>query len=106
MKGASPLAAWARGLKTPRLAAHIDRRLPGAIELPRWSNGPALGSGAVRGGYLPAEAICSVLVDQAWTLAGKRVMRGVPAQVVTPGALGMQLWRRAGVIWGGPTVLG
>jgi hypothetical protein len=106
------LAAWSRGWKTPRLEAHIDRRQAGRVELRHWSNGPEVGAtrpdGTLikRGGQLPAEAICSVLVDQAWTLAGARVMHGVPQQVVTPGALGMQLWRRQGVIWGGPTVLG
>jgi hypothetical protein len=42
---------------------------------------------------LPAEAICSVLVDQAWSLAGKRVMEGVKRQCVTPGALAMRLSR-------------
>ncbi len=51
---------------------------------------------------LPEEAICSVLADQAWTLAGKRVMRDVARQAVTPGAMVDQLWRRPGAIWGFP----
>lgn len=103
------LAAWKWGLKTPRLEARINRRLPEPVKLPRWSSGPQVatrGGAYVRGGRLPAEAICSVLVDQAWTLAGKRVMRGVKPQVVTPGALGVQLFARAGVLWGGAGILG
>lgn len=74
------LAAWRFGVKTPRLERWIDRR----DEL----------------GY-PREAICSVLVDQAWTLAGKRVCSGVAKQAVTPGQLTLQLLATPGVIWGG-----
>jgi hypothetical protein len=33
-------------------------------------------------------------------------MRGVPQQVVTPGGLGVQLFGRAGVLWGGAGILG
>jgi hypothetical protein len=101
------LALWRYGVDTPRLTKWIDRRRPGAITLPRWSNGPESASDPRRrGGQLPAEAICSVLADQAWSLAGKRVIEGVSPQAVTPGRLGMQLWRRPGVIWGGPGILG
>jgi hypothetical protein len=50
---------------------------------------------------LPCEAICSVLADQAWTLAGHRVMQGVAHQAVTPGAMAGQLWCRSGTTWGG-----
>lgn len=100
------LALWRFGLKTPRLEKWINRRRSGMLELPRWSSGPPLGTPAHRGGQLPAEAICSVLADQAWTLAGKRVMVGVPRQVVTPGALAVQLWQRRGVVWGGAGILG
>lgn len=74
------LAAWRFGMKTPRLEAWIDRR--------------------DEHGY-PREAICSVLVDQAWTLAGKRVCKGVAKQAVTPGELTLQLLATPGVIWGG-----
>lgn len=73
------LAAWHFGLKTRRLESWIDRRRPGT--------------------QLPAEAICSVLADQAWTLAGKTVMHGVAHQCVTPGALAGQLLRTDGVKW-------
>jgi hypothetical protein len=80
------LAAWSRGLKAERLERWIDRRRPDkSVALP-----------SIRGGEiveLPAEAICSVLVDQAWSLAGKRVMEGVKRQCVTPGALAMRLSR-------------
>lgn len=74
------LAAWRFGVKTPRLERWIDRR--------------------DEHGY-PREAICSVLVDQAWTLAGKRVCSGVAKQAVTPGQLTLQLLATPGVIWGG-----
>jgi hypothetical protein len=50
---------------------------------------------------LPCEAICSVLADQAWTLAGHRVMQDVAHQAVTPGAMAGQLWNRPGTTWGG-----
>jgi hypothetical protein len=50
---------------------------------------------------LPVEAICSVLADQSWTLTGKKVMMGTVPQVVTPGGLALQMWRRPGVVWGG-----
>lgn len=78
------LAAWKLGVATPRLEAWIGRR-------------DALG--------LPREAICSVLVDQAWSLAGKRVMDGVPHQCVTPGALAKRLLHDPDVEWGWPEAL-
>lgn len=77
------LAAWKLGVATPRLEAWIDRR--DVVGLPR-------------------EAICSVLVDQAWSLAGKRVMAGVPRQCVTPGALAQRLLHDPDVEWMWPTV--
>lgn len=49
----------------------------------------------------PWEAICSVLADQAWTIAGKRVCHGVAQQAVTPGRLTLSLLATPGVIWGG-----
>lgn len=88
------LAAWKFGFKAERLKAWIGRRRP-EIAVP-----------AHRGTYwraLPCEAICSVLVDQAWTLAGKKVMDGVPHQCVTPGALAARLlFETPGVVWGTP----
>lgn len=92
------LAAWRWGWKTPRLEAWIGRRRRGAVKLERWSNGL---EGHPRGGRLPCEAICSVLTEQCLTLAGKKVMIGVPHQVVTPGALAGQIWDRPGVVRGG-----
>lgn len=85
------LAAWRFGWKTPRLEAWINRRKPDQMipELTRIPGG--------RAGYraLPAEAICSVLADQAWALTGKQVMPpGTPHQCVTPGALAMALLER------------
>jgi hypothetical protein len=80
------LAAWSRGLKAERLERWINRRRPFTIARPEG------GAMAIRG-LLPAESICSVLVDQAWSLAGKRVMEGVKRQCVTPGALAMRLSR-------------
>lgn len=76
------LAAWKFGIKAERLERWIDRRRPATL---------LQGYGGVA---LPREAICSVLVDQAWSLAGKRVMDGVARQCVTPGALAMRLWAR------------
>lgn len=76
------------------LEERIDRRRPGtAFMLP---------SGHWTTEDLPVEAICSVLADQAWTLAGKKdLIRGTYPQVVTPGLLAGQLWTRPGVIRGG-----
>jgi hypothetical protein len=84
------LAAWSRGLKAERLERWIDRRGEPA-------RAPFLEHGFDRVPTklaLPREAICSVLVDQAWSLAGKRVMEGVKRQCVTPGAMAIQLSKR------------
>jgi hypothetical protein len=52
---------------------------------------------------LPMEAICSVLADQCWSLAGKRVMHGTAPQAVTPSQLGQRLLTgMEGVVWGWP----
>lgn len=89
------LAAWRFGLSTPRLEKWIGRR--------REYSGPAqLPSGAIMSGSgrLPAEAICSVLADQAWTLAGKKVFTDQrPHQCVTPGALARRLLWMPGAEW-------
>jgi hypothetical protein len=100
------LAAWRFGWKTWALEERINRRRPERIRLPHWSNGPAEGSAVKRGGHLPTEAICSVLADQAWTLAGARVVHGTKPQIVTPGLLASQLMHRPGVVWGGAGILG
>jgi hypothetical protein len=92
------LAAWSRGLKVERLERWIDRGRGRWIEM----------HPGTRESYtlqLPAEAICSVLVDQAWSLAGKRVIAGVARQCVTPGKMAIQLNSRPGVIRGGPGFL-
>jgi hypothetical protein len=85
------LAAWSRGMKVERLERWIDRRRE-PIDFPS-PNMLEIGDGTGRIA-LPREAICSVLVDQAWSLAGKRVMEGVKRQCVTPGAMAIQLDRR------------
>lgn len=83
------LAAWKFGWRTESLSRWIDRR----------KENPA-------GVALPREAICSVLVDQAWTLAGKQVMtRETHPQVVTPGALANCLLSTPGVEWMRPTTI-
>lgn len=91
------LAARRWGVKTPRLDRWINRRRePVAVQLSHGMNPlPAL----------PCEAICSVLADQAWSLAGKRVVEGTAPQVVTPGMMAGQLARRRGVTWMGPGIL-
>jgi hypothetical protein len=96
------LALWRWGVKTPRLEKWIGRRRPEGITLPSWSNGVY---GGKRGGSLPCEAICSVLAEQCWTLAGKKVVLNTRPQIVTPGMLASQLWRREGVVWGGAGLL-
>lgn len=93
------LAAWSRGLKAERLERWIDRRREGPIwESPYWQNDGDDGKPI----SLPAEAICSVLVDQAWSLVGKRVISGVARQCVTPGKMAIQLNSRPGVLRAGP----
>ena len=76
------LAAWRFGFRAERLARWVDRRRP--VEP-----------------HLPMEAICSVLADQAWTLAGKDLVQGTRSQIVTPGMLAQALFRMGGVEWGG-----
>lgn len=89
------LAAWKYGLKAERLERWINRRRP--FVKGDW---PDIEQLWIQG--LPEEAICSVLADQAWSLAGKRVMVGVAHQAVTPGAMAGQLWRRSGATWAIP----
>lgn len=90
------LAAWKFGLKTPRLERWIDRRKP---PVPFEGDGTFRDSGTNGFVSLPAEAICSVLADQAWTLTGKKIMQGVAHQCVTPGALAMRLLEMSGTQW-------
>lgn len=78
------LAAWRFGIKAKRLETWINRR-----KAPE----------RVTGIRLPCEAICSVLADQAWTLAGKTVMHNVAHQCVTPGALAGTLLKTPGAQW-------
>lgn len=98
------LALYRWGWKAPRLTKWIGRR-GAAVEMPHWSNGPTVQPypGWTRGGRLPLEAICSVLADQSWSLAGKRVMHGTAPQAVTPSQLGTRLLTGMdGVVWGWP----
>jgi cell wall-associated NlpC family hydrolase len=89
------LAAWRFGIRPRRLEKWIDRRTD-----PVYIPGPEF-AGEHREPRLPREAICSVLVDQAWTLAGKQVMpHGTRPQVVTPGALAGRLLRLPDTRWG------
>lgn len=91
------LAAYRWGWKASQLTKWIGRRrvptlIPNSCMSPEVS---LLG--------LPMEAICSVLADQCWTLAGKRVMDKASPQAVTPSMLGQRLLREMdGVIWGWP----
>jgi hypothetical protein len=92
------LGAWRWGLKAEPLERWLDRRRP-PVDFRRVGPHP----GQLSSIQLPCEAICSVLVDQCWSLAGKRVMDGVARQCVTPGALAGQLLSRSGVTWSLPT---
>lgn len=94
------LAAWRFGLHTPRLEAWINRRQPPVpVEWPSGRQDTGIGHLGVA---LPREAICSVLVDQAWTLTGKSMVHGVAHQCVTPSTLATSLLAMPGAIWGGP----
>lgn len=87
------LAAWRFGWKTPRLEKWIDRRKP-PIRVQFPTSAAQMTSSEIA---FPAEAICSVLADQAWAMTGKQVMPpGTPHQCVTPGALAMALLERPG----------
>lgn len=86
------LAAWRFGWHSARLEAWCDRRgkpLPNLPRVDTWSPEQRL----------PREAICSVLADQAWTLAGKKVVTGTKSQIVTPGRLAAALLETPGVQW-------
>lgn len=86
------LAAWRFGIATPRLEKWIGRRRPLTIGYRR--------DGSKLEFALPREAICSVLADQAWSLAGKQIFYdGRPHQCVTPGALAGRLLSYPGVQW-------
>jgi hypothetical protein len=95
------LSAYRLGYKAPRLTEWIGRRRePVTLE-------QLLALGMDRdilfGLRLPVEAICSVFADQAWSLAGKRVMEGTAPQAVTPSQFGQRLlFEMDGVEWGWP----
>lgn len=97
------LGLYRLGYRAPRLTEWIGRRRePIVIPLNGW---PAGRPQPVEGIHLPCEAICSVLADQCWSLAGKRVMLGTAPQAVTPSQLGARLLTgMEGVIWGWPSV--
>jgi len=95
------LAAWRLGIKARRLERWINRRRETSIHLPM--SGPVPENLPGRWIDLPAEAICSVLADQAWALTGKQVMpHGTPHQCVTPGALAGALLRMPAAEWTWP----
>lgn len=90
------LAAWRWGLSTPRLEAWIGRRVHESRVVE--TANPGYWGDAWVPINLPAEAICSVLVDQAWSLTGKKIFTdGRPHQCVTPGALASRLLWMPGV---------
>ena len=92
------LAAYRFGIRSGHLERWINRRRAPTFMNRHNTATPGWGIKYA----LPREAICSVLVDQAWTLAGKDVMPNTAEQAVTPGALANQLWRTPGAIWGLP----
>jgi hypothetical protein len=91
------LSAYRLGYKAPRLTRWIGRRQDPGPDIRRRGPWP----GQLYTPSLPVEAICSVLADQAWSLAGKRVMVGTAPQAVTPSQLGQRLLTgMEGVVWG------
>lgn len=98
------LAAWRFHLRTPRLEKWINRRGPMQAIPGLGFQGQDPSDTINFGRRLPAEAICSVLADQAWSLAGKSVMQGVAHQCVTPGALAARLLTYPDARWIWPGV--
>jgi hypothetical protein len=95
------LAAWHWGIATPKLEAWIGRRSPRE----RWVGDRSRGIPGSRLVRLPVEAICSVFVDQAWSLTGKRIFDdGRPHQCVTPSQLAQRLLGTDGAVWGWPNL--
>lgn len=92
------LAAYRFGVRQERLLKWINRRRPAGPTIKLHGPWP----GQLHTPQLPVEAICSVFVDQAWTLTGKQVMEGVRPQAVTPGALAGQLFGFPGATWAIP----
>jgi len=90
------LVAWRWGLSTPKLEAWINRRQSAIRYFTTQGNLADI--------RLPVEAICSVLVDQAWSMTGKKIFEdGRPHQCVTPSQLGARLLTgMEGVTWGFP----
>jgi hypothetical protein len=87
----------------PALALH--RWTGGWPSLDRWIDRRRAGTRNSGGSWtndFPVEAICSVFVDQAWTLAGKTVMSGVKPQTATPSLLAKALLQTDGVVLGWP----
>jgi hypothetical protein len=94
------LSAYRLGLRAPRLTDWIGRHRDPVPFVPYHPGAAVWHPGSVA---LPCEAICSVLADQAWSLAGKRVMENTAPQAVTPSQLGQRLlFGMEGVVWGFP----
>lgn len=88
------LAMWRWGISTPKLEAWIGRRNKRSLTCTHIQmsseNLPASWGYTITG--FPCEAICSVLVDQAWSLTGKKIFKdGRPHQCVTPSQLATKL---------------
>lgn len=94
------LGAYLAGFQPEWLAKRIDRRHEIKVHS-LYRDAPQAWSLV----HIPVEAICSVLADQAWTLTGKKVVRGTQPQVVTPGMLTRHLWNSPGTIRGGAGIL-
>jgi len=85
------LAAYKVGIRNERLRNWINRRRPPiSVELPSGRE-DLLG--------LPVDAICSVFVDQAWSLTGKDLIDDTHPQAVTPGLLADTLSDLDGAVW-------
>lgn len=98
------LAAYRFGVRQDWLLKWINRRRPAEPTMKLHGPWP----GQLYTPQLPVEAICSVFVDQAWTLAGKSVIDNPEQkpQAVTPGALAGRLHSFPGATWAIPLAPG
>lgn len=91
------LGALKLKLPVPGLHSWVDRRRPEPVRMENF--GPADWPADIRP---PRRAICSRLVDFAWTMAGHEVLERTRSGVATPGMMAEQFTHRQGVVWAMP----